>query len=576
MITKAIKYEKFLTSFTRINKNKQVLHKGSYLLDNICDQLKIIDKDYFGLRYVDSSNQRQWLDAGKSIIKQCRDADPILFSFRVKFYPADPFRLSSNARIMLYQQLKRDLRHGRIYCSIGEAAALGSLIVQEQLGDYNEEIHTDNYVSSLHLALRQTEVLEHKIIELHKKREPFQDTRETMNEFVRIVSGLETYGIDPHPVKDHRGSQLYIGMNYSGISTFICGKRSQHFRWSEVQKLNFEGKMFIAHLSYTDASKEPKKHTVGFKCGSNTTCRYLWRCAVEQMLFFTLANSQSAAIISGGGFFSWGTKFKYTGRTEREILAESINALREQKMNNSAISKRKASSVPATPSSPSGDIEHIRYSSLPRSTISEPLTYCIAAAECLNNQTQMYDDSDNPTIQISNLEPVSEELKFNHATALKEGSNYVNIVPNNVNYLLQSENKVIYSAPTPGTAETLKIERSENVTSQILKSRSHPFMHKHSPTRSIYWSSKDNFPEKLYRNSSSESAKLARKFKFIHAFIPSLLIVVIVMVGLAILVIESESSIFTQIRELPEMICLRYQYYQPLKKFIFKKMGIDA
>lgn len=31
---------------------------------------------------------------------------------------------------MLYQQLKRDVRHGRLYCSIGEAAALGSLIVQ--------------------------------------------------------------------------------------------------------------------------------------------------------------------------------------------------------------------------------------------------------------------------------------------------------------------------------------------------------------------------------------------------------------------------------------------------------------
>lgn len=58
------------------------------------------------------------------------DIDPVLFSFRVKFYPADPFRLTGNARLMLYQQLKRDLRHGRLYCSLGEAAALGALIVQ--------------------------------------------------------------------------------------------------------------------------------------------------------------------------------------------------------------------------------------------------------------------------------------------------------------------------------------------------------------------------------------------------------------------------------------------------------------
>ena len=58
------------------------------------------------------------------------DIDPILFSFRVKFYPADPFRLTGSGRLMLYQQLKRDLRHGRLYCSMGEAAALGALIVQ--------------------------------------------------------------------------------------------------------------------------------------------------------------------------------------------------------------------------------------------------------------------------------------------------------------------------------------------------------------------------------------------------------------------------------------------------------------
>lgn len=75
-----------------------------------------------------------------------------------------------------------------------------------------------------------------------------------------IARGLETYGVDPHPVKDHRGTQLYLGINYSGISTFVSGKRAQHFRWPEVHKLNYEGKMFIAHLSYTDASREPVRY----------------------------------------------------------------------------------------------------------------------------------------------------------------------------------------------------------------------------------------------------------------------------------------------------------------------------
>jgi hypothetical protein len=129
----------------------------------------------------------------------------------------------------------------------------------EELGDYDPEMHKGDYVSSLKLALRQSEQLERKAIELHQKREPGQDPMVAIDEFVGITRSLETYGIDPHPVKDHRGTQLYLGINFSGISTFAAGqcyKRVQHFRWPEVHKINFEGKMFIIHLSYTDDRRE--------------------------------------------------------------------------------------------------------------------------------------------------------------------------------------------------------------------------------------------------------------------------------------------------------------------------------
>lgn len=69
----------------------------------------------------------------KLILVTFADVEPLIFSFRVKFFPADPFRLTGNSKILIYQQLKRDLIHGRLYCSAGEAAALGSLIVQGNL-----------------------------------------------------------------------------------------------------------------------------------------------------------------------------------------------------------------------------------------------------------------------------------------------------------------------------------------------------------------------------------------------------------------------------------------------------------
>lgn len=126
------------------------------------------------------------------------------------------------------------------------------------MGDYDEETHIGDYVSSLKLALRQTDQLERKVMELHQKRKPGQELQIAIDEFLAIARGLETYGVDPHPVKDHRGTQLYLGINHTGINTFASGKRAQHFRWPEIHKINYEGKMFIAHLSYTDReSREP-------------------------------------------------------------------------------------------------------------------------------------------------------------------------------------------------------------------------------------------------------------------------------------------------------------------------------
>ena len=69
------------------------------------------------------------LDANYSLASLL-DVDPVVFSLRIKFYPAEPLRLTGNGKVMIYQQIKRDLIHGRLYCSAGEAAALGALIVQ--------------------------------------------------------------------------------------------------------------------------------------------------------------------------------------------------------------------------------------------------------------------------------------------------------------------------------------------------------------------------------------------------------------------------------------------------------------
>ncbi|XP_053610998.1 FERM domain-containing protein 5 isoform X2 [Plodia interpunctella] len=510
-------------------------YKGKYLLEHVCQQLNLTETDYFGLRYVDAGSQRHWLHMAKLILKQVKDASPILFSFRVKFYPPNPLLLKEDVtRFQIYLQLKRDLLHGRLYCTANEAAMLGALIIQIELGDYDPNIHVGNYVSEMRLLLRQTDTIEARIQELH--REPVagtpeggggaggggvqgMSTQEAERTFLKIACQLDTYGVDPHPVKDHRGNQLYLGINHSGILTFQGSRKTNHFKWSEVHKINFEGRMFIVHLNYPE-----KKHTVGFKCPSGAACRHVWCCAIEQMLFFTLSSSSEASVYSGGGLFSWGTKFRYVGRTEREILQrDGLLAPRDEQEESAGAGKRKANSVPATPSTPmTGDFG---YSSLPRSTHSAPLEAGAgvgAGAEACNGGCLL----SGPAVDIAlaccdPLRPVLEEPKPQLPCAAPEYS-----LRDSFEHSSTESGATCPAAPPPAD-----------------------------------WG---RLPPALQPPP--------RPFSLLRAFVPSFLFVWLSLALLALLVFETDIALFKSLKHKPEFIALRRHYYAPLKEYLRRKM----
>ncbi|XP_053643063.2 FERM domain-containing protein 5 isoform X2 [Cherax quadricarinatus] len=271
----------------------QSYHKGKVLLDFVYNKINLIETDYFGLRYVDQNKQRYWLDGTKNILRQ----------------------------------------------------------IKTEIGDYDPSKHYGNYISDFKILLKQTHKIEEKIMELHptlKNHTPLM--AETC--FLKKASMLDTYGVDPHPVKDHRGSQLYLGLNHTGVLTFQGSRKTHHFRWGDVQKLNYEGKMFIVHLIFAEDARTKKKHTVGFKCPTASACRHLWRCAVEQRLFYTLQNSnKQGVVVTGGSFFSRGSRFRYAGRCEKEVVEESSSILREPPTVNRVSLRNigRSTSLPTTP-----------------------------------------------------------------------------------------------------------------------------------------------------------------------------------------------------------------------------------
>lgn len=68
--------------------------KGIDLLESIADRINLLEKDYFGLIYVDHNSTTNWLNLDRRISKQVKG--PWEFKFEVKFYPPDPTQLAED------------------------------------------------------------------------------------------------------------------------------------------------------------------------------------------------------------------------------------------------------------------------------------------------------------------------------------------------------------------------------------------------------------------------------------------------------------------------------------------------
>ncbi|XP_054278606.1 FERM domain-containing protein 5-like isoform X1 [Macrosteles quadrilineatus] len=543
----------------------QPQHKGKYLVEHVCRQLNLIEKDYFGLRYVDSTKQRHWLDPAKLVLKQVKDMDPILFSFRVKFYPPDPFRLKEEiTRYQVYLQLKRDLLHGRLYCTSSEAALLGAYIVQAELGDYNPEEHVENYLSEMKILLKQTQLIEEKIMELHQTQMKGQTPAQTESNFLRKACTLDTYGVDPHPVKDHKGNQLYLGINHLGILTFQGSRKTNHFRWSEVTKINYEGKMFIIHLVYQEDPRTKKKTTVGFKCPTGSACRHVWRCAIEQMLFFTLPSSADApSVVTGGSFFSWSSsKFRYSGRVEKEILEDPALRRDEPSITRGSL-RRKANSVPATPSTPI--TSDLGYSSLPRSNHS---------ADCRLDST-IVPDIITPDSTIP-LETVSEDQEVKQRAAGERVNKSVSEPKLNGKVLVKGLHKDSESVMGNFGDYYFRDSMDHSSSESQLVGASHRSSRSPTPVlRGGRLPLPPTAPLSRPPPPALPPRTVTRRFKFIRVFIPSVVIAAISLVTIVILALETE-MLGGSLRRAPEMIAIRRLYYEPTKEFFKSKFSSRA
>ncbi|KAM3861282.1 band 4.1-like protein 2 [Diretmus argenteus] len=290
--------------------------KGHYLIFKVSEHLNLMEKDYFGLTYKDSHDQRCWLDPTKEIKRQIR-SNNWQFAFNVKFYPPDPSLLTEDiTRYLLCLQLREDVASGRLPCSFVTHALLGSYILQAECGDYEPDQPLD-YISQLTFAPSQNKEMEEKILELHQSHRGMTPAQADI-QFLENAKKLSMYGVDLHHAKDSEGVDIMLGVCANGLLVYKDRLRINRFAWPKILKISYKRNNFYIKIRPGEA--EQFESTVGFKLPNHRSAKRLWKVCVENHSFFRLNTPEPP---TKARFLTLGSKFRYSGRTQTQTRQAS-------------------------------------------------------------------------------------------------------------------------------------------------------------------------------------------------------------------------------------------------------------
>nr|XP_027194217.1 tyrosine-protein phosphatase non-receptor type 4-like [Dermatophagoides pteronyssinus] len=300
----------------------------------------------------------KWLDPTKKIRKQMRFCQqPYLLHFRVKFYVTEMTRLLEEyTRYHFYLQIRKDILAGHL-CQLSSStlkndgnnseqqqqqneeeqdsimATLASYVLQSELGDYCEEEHRPGYSNEFRFIPNQTDEFCHKVESLHRLHQG-QTPADAEFNYLEEAKHLELYGVDLHNAKDYDNIDIKIGVSSNGLAIYkiiLNPNNGQQkyckinmFSWAKIVKISFKRRYFFIQLKHEGT--ERFDNLIGFNLCSYRACKSLWKSCVEQHTFFRL-HTPKPLTKKFFFFFSLGSKFRYSGKTEFQTIEENRRRL---------------------------------------------------------------------------------------------------------------------------------------------------------------------------------------------------------------------------------------------------------
>uniref|UniRef100_A0A3Q3WF90 Protein 4.1 n=1 Tax=Mola mola TaxID=94237 RepID=A0A3Q3WF90_MOLML len=314
--------------------------KGQELFIKVCDHLNLLEKDYYGLAIWETPVMKTWMDLSKEIHKQVQGSN-FSFTFNVKFYPPDPAQLSEDiTRYYLCLQLRKDILQGRLPCSFVTLALLGSYALQSELGEYDPEMHGNEYAKGMKIAKGQTKELEVKMMELHQTYRSMSPAQADLM-FLENAKKLSMYGVDLHQAKDLDNVDIMLGVCSSGLMVYKDKLRINRFPWPKVLKVSYKRSGFFIKIRPSEV--EQYESAIGFNLPNYKAAKKLWKVCVEHHTFFRLTSTEMAT--TPRKFLALGSKFRYSGRTQAQTRQASSLIDRPAPLFQRSSSKRNSRSL---------------------------------------------------------------------------------------------------------------------------------------------------------------------------------------------------------------------------------------